>query len=1458
MEDDFDINSFVDLLREEGLIQESLDESIDSDFRDSSSNVYELESLLGINDDELGELVMNNLDVEPVEITPKVGSGKIPTKTYPPEVPMDIDPLITTNDMMMLIYAEIRKKKIAGHHIDSMNSFLRVGIEQIATKIMVIEGRQRNQRDKTEEDREIVDIHYKVNVTSINLTPPATIKYKSGTPQLLTPQMAMTKNLTYSAQMFINANITATATLRNGTTKVRTADIVNHRIASIPCMTGTEICHTYNASSDTLKFLGEDPHGTGGVMIISGKKWTIDNLENLTNNTAHVYKNMHLNELARGTFLSKAGDTFENSYMIVLKYLNNGLITIEIPNIKGKEFEMPYYLLFRALGMTRDKEIVNHIVYGVDNKDLITTRLLEILEKSFQADDGKFTEIRHSTNPTEIIEYIARKITENANSIAVRRDENITKYLNSNILSIFDKYIFPHIGTGIEHRIKKLRFLGHLINRLLLVFMGVIESTDRDSYESKRAFAAGTSFAKTFKTDYNYAVVKEIKQHLGKDFKNTPFSQVQLIESVKGAINSEGLERLLTQSIVTGNKTITIKRNEITNRMSSTALYYKNDLAVKSTLNTINTPDNSASKQNERADEMRRVHGTYAGFLDISQSADTGEKVGKQKQMGCTASIVNATSSFVLKDQLASDPDIISLDDAPPERIAYEKLAKVFVNGDWIGCCKASHRLVAKYRTMRRHGDIHRLTTIVWKLLVREVYFWVDVGRLVRPLVIVYNNLEEYVRSIRVHGNSTDDKTTEPDDKKSGKVEFQQWTKLTREHIIGLRTKKLTMQDLVEQRIVEYISPEEQENAYLARNIILLREHAHNIQFMYTHCDIDQAIFGLVSLASPMANHSNATRITYYTNHRKQSAGWFVLNFPMVIDKNVTFQHYGERPLISTFTDSLTYPNGHNLIIGLAIDGGENQEDSITFNQSSIDCGAFNAAYYYYESAELDKNEQFSNPDYARTMDIKKDAVYEYTHGGFIAEGTRLKKGYVLIVKAAKIPKPVDQYLYMDKSIVYKYEEEAFVERVIVTRNAEDALICKVKIRANRSLGVGDKLCLTPDHDVLTGRGWIPIANVTMDDLVACLNPDHTYSMHRPTEIHVYDHDDDVYEVENGQVSQQVTLNHKMYVRINGDTSGNDLSDFKLTEARKVIGRNASYLVGLHYPQETRPISSTEERIVHYSGKVYCLTIPTGIFYVMRNEIHSWTGNSSRMGNKGIVSNLIPRCDMFYCEDGLIPDALVNPHSVPTRMAVNQLIEELIAIIAALMGIHIDATSFNGLDLKAAIKKLETDHKIKYAGNRRVYSGRTGEWKDNMIFVGPTTYQRLQKYVIDDHYAIREGPNNALTRQPLDGKNKDGGLRIGEMETWALSAAGVVRALHEKFYKHSDGINIHVCRICSDRAIINEKMGIYKCKRCGDQADIVTVSSGWSANLFFNEASAMNAKMLFGVAPHMFSKMQDS
>jgi DNA-directed RNA polymerase II subunit RPB2 len=223
---------------------------------------------------------------------------------------------------------------------------------------------------------------------------------------------------------------------------------------------------------------------------------------------------------------------------------------------------------------------------------------------------------------------------------------------------------------------------------------------------------------------------------------------------------------------------------------------------------------------------------------------------------------------------------------------------------------------------------------------------------------------------------------------------------------------------------------------------------------------------------------------------------------------------------------------------------------------------------------------------------------------------------------------------------------------------------------------------------------------------------------------------------------------------------------------------------------------------------------------------------------------------MPYFEDGLVPDLLVNSHSIPTRMAINQIIECTMAQLAVARGHHVDGTMFSSVDLNACVEELKNEG-IEWGGHRRARCGKTGQYLDTLVFVGPTTYQRIQKFAMDENYAMRKGPTNALVNQPLSGKANNGGLKVGEMEKDVICAHGTMKMLNDKFYVDSDGANIYICRNCGNRAFVNEKVGFYSCKKCEDLADIAEVPSSWVANLLFNECSAMNVNLKFNLESRM-------
>ena len=272
------------------------------------------------------------------------------------------------------------------------------------------------------------------------------------------------------------------------------------------------------------------------------------------------------------------------------------------------------------------------------------------------------------------------------------------------------------------------------------------------------------------------------------------------------------------------------------------------------------------------------------------------------------------------------------------------------------------------------------------------------------------------------------------------------------------------------------------------------------------------------------------------------------------------------------------------------------------------------------------------------------------------------------------------------------------------------------------------------------------------------------------------------------------------------------------------------------------------ERWINYKGPVHCLTVPGGIFYVRHNKKPVWTGNS-------IVASVLPQSDMPFTESGLTPDLIINPNSIPSRQIIGQLIETTVAKACARRGALADGTSFLPVDHRGVAAEL-VELGFRFNGRERLYNGMTGEYFDAAIFIGPTAEQRLQKFVLDDEQSVGgSGPTDATTGQPLGGKHVHGGLRIGEMEQWALQSHGSMMNLFEKTSLDSDGRVVHVCRGCAALAAYNEFHGVYTCKNCGELADIAAVDSSKSAVLFHEELAAANIRVRLGLRPRAFEEV---
>ena len=230
---------------------------------------------------------------------------------------------------------------------------------------------------------------------------------------------------------------------------------------------------------------------------------------------------------------------------------------------------------------------------------------------------------------------------------------------------------------------------------------------------------------------------------------------------------------------------------------------------------------------------------------------------------------------------------------------------------------------------------------------------------------------------------------------------------------------------------------------------------------------------------------------------------------------------------------------------------------------------------------------------------------------------------------------------------------------------------------------------------------------------------------------------------------------------------------------------------------------------------------------------------SSRHGQKGTIGMIYDPEDMPFTSDGIIPDIIINPHAIPSRMTIAQLVECILGKVSCITGNIGNATAFDEVSVKNITNMLLNAGHEKN-GNEILYNGITGEQIHTQIFMGPTFYQRLKHMSGDKIHSRSSGPIVTMTRQPAEGRSSHGGLRFGEMERDCMIAHGTSSFLKERMMDVSDKYHIFICTECNLPAVANQKTNMYECSKCNNYKKFKRVNLPYSCKLLMQELQCMS------------------
>ena len=908
-------------------------------------------------------------------------------------------------------------ERLVRHQLESYNNFVNNQLQHTINMFNPVIIHSEHDKD---EATNLYKLELEINFENFQIYRPQ-IHENNGATKIMFPQEARLRNFTYSSPMTVDLNIK----IKNRTgAELQSVETIYKKIprvhiGKLPIMLKSNICVLKQNSHLEHRLTGECRYDPGGYFIINGSEKTVIAQERAAENRIMCFDvrkgNSKWSWMAEVKSIPDFKCISPKQINLMILSRNNGFghpMYLMIPRIKKP---IPLFIVFRSLGIISDKDICDIIL--LNSEDSKIKKMLYGLKASI-VEAGKYLTQKECLD--YIVSFAMYTPLNMDKETGIRKKTEFTE-------NVLDKDLFPHCKTNKQ----KIYYLGYMTNKLLRTSFGWRKQDDRDSYINKRIDLTGTLLNNLFRNYFN-KLVKDMQKQIVREINNGSWrstddtlgiiNQTNIYKIIKSTTIENGIKRALA----TGDFGI---KNSNSNKVGvAQVLNRLTYIASLSHLRRVNTPMDKSGK----LIPPRKLHPTQWGYICPAETPE-GQSVGVVKNLSYLTHITINSNSEILYNII--EPNIKLLDVCTNLEL-YENV-KVFINGNWVGISVEPYELYLSLKEKKYKGILNIYTSIVFDYKNMEIRVCNDAGRMTRPTLRVINN--------NILFNDKMEK-----DLNSGKMK---WDDLMINHNY-------------EHTVLEYIDSEEQNVSMIAMN----SDDLKNQKTRYTHCELHPStIFGILASCIPFPEHNQSPRNTYQCAQGKQALGMYVSNFDSRMDKTAYVQTYTMRPLVDTrimnYINLHKIPSGSMVCVAIMTYSGFNQEDSIIFNQDSLDRGLFSATIYHTEKDEDKKiygdDEIRCKPNFAKTKGMKFANYNKLTSKGVIPENTLLENRDIIMGKIVPIKENKNDQTkiikFTDESKLFRTHEETYVDKNYVNRNGDGYTFCKVRTRTYRVPIIGDK-----------------------------------------------------------------------------------------------------------------------------------------------------------------------------------------------------------------------------------------------------------------------------------------------------------------------------------------------------------------------------------------------------------------